>query len=118
MKPFPHSKLQGEWAEACFAAEALRRGFIVSKPLGDSAPYDFVLDWRSSQRKPSRAQELAWRGRLGVSGAGPLRSMRGTKRSGTCGGEGLARGFSRNSKPETRNSLARIQVKSVSVRNP
>ena len=48
MKPFPHAKLQGEWAEACFAAEALRRGFIVSKPLGDSAPYDFVLEFRRS----------------------------------------------------------------------
>lgn len=27
----------------CFAAEAMRRGLIVSRPYGDSAPYDLVV---------------------------------------------------------------------------
>ena len=37
-------KLQGEWAEACFLSEALRRGLQVAKPYGDSARYDFIVD--------------------------------------------------------------------------
>lgn len=39
-------KRQGEWVEACFVAEALRRGFNVSKPYGDSTSYDFIVDCR------------------------------------------------------------------------
>jgi hypothetical protein len=37
-------KRQGEWVEACFATHALRRGLHVSKPFGDSTPYDFIVD--------------------------------------------------------------------------
>lgn len=43
---FPHSKLQGEWAESLFVAECLRRGLICAKPFGDSAPYDFIVESR------------------------------------------------------------------------
>ena|SRR5947209_1346769 len=42
--PFPHSKLQGEYAESCFVVECLRRGFAVAKPYGDSTLYDLLVD--------------------------------------------------------------------------
>jgi hypothetical protein len=115
MPRFPHAKLQGEWAEACFAAEALRRGFIVSKPLGDSAPYDFVLEWR--RRAPHlsvtpsgvRARRTQSRGNaftfVSLNGTAPQSAKRAL--------------LTRNKKLKTKNSrLSRIQVKSVSVRNP
>ena len=37
-------KRKGELAELRFWTEATRRGMIVSKPYGDSARYDFVVD--------------------------------------------------------------------------
>ena len=37
-------KRRGEWAELIFAARAAAHGFIVTKPWGDSAPYDFILE--------------------------------------------------------------------------
>ncbi len=37
-------KRRGEWAELQFASKATLRGFTVSRPWGDSAPYDFVLE--------------------------------------------------------------------------
>jgi hypothetical protein len=37
-------KRRGEWAEVCFMAAALERGFTVAKPYGESNPYDFILD--------------------------------------------------------------------------
>ena len=37
------AKRMGEWAEVCFAAAALSRGFSVAKPYGDSEPYDVIL---------------------------------------------------------------------------
>ena len=37
-------KGQGEWAEVCFLWRAATLGFIVSKPFGDNARYDFVVD--------------------------------------------------------------------------
>ena len=37
-------KRQGEWVESYFATQALRRGLFVSKPFGDSTPYDFIVD--------------------------------------------------------------------------
>jgi hypothetical protein len=43
-----HTKLlpkqKGEWAEVCFAAEVLRRGWRISRPYGDSCPYDCIVD--------------------------------------------------------------------------
>src|SRR5512146_1386960 len=37
-------KRQGELAELAFLHKAAKLGFIVSKPWGDSAPYDFIVD--------------------------------------------------------------------------
>ena len=34
----------GELSELRFLAEAYRRGFVVSKPFGDNASYDFIID--------------------------------------------------------------------------
>ena len=36
--------LQGSMAEFKFGAEASKRGWVVSTPLNDVAPYDFILD--------------------------------------------------------------------------
>ena len=38
------SKEKGELAEAAFLHKATELGFIVSKPWGDSAKYDFMVD--------------------------------------------------------------------------
>ncbi len=38
------AKQKGEWAEVCFAAEILRRGWRISRPYGDSCRYDCVVD--------------------------------------------------------------------------
>lgn len=38
------AKQKGEWAEVCFAAEILRRGWRVARPNGDSGPYDCIVD--------------------------------------------------------------------------
>ena len=38
------AKQKGEWAEVCFLWRASTLGFIVSKPFGDNARYDFVVD--------------------------------------------------------------------------
>jgi hypothetical protein len=43
----PTRKVLGEQAECAFLAEAMARGLIVSKPYGDSAPYDFVVGRRA-----------------------------------------------------------------------
>ena len=42
--PFPHFKLQGEWAELIFMARAAEQGLRVSRPWGDSAPYDVAVE--------------------------------------------------------------------------
>jgi len=39
-----NSKLRGEWAEMRFMARAAEHGLMVSKPWGDSAPYDFMVE--------------------------------------------------------------------------
>jgi PD-(D/E)XK endonuclease len=41
-----HAKTRGEWAELRFITRALELGFRVSKPWGDSAPYDLATDHR------------------------------------------------------------------------
>ena len=44
LHPFMRStKRRGEWAEAAFIAKAMGQGLRVSKPCGDSDPYDFVV---------------------------------------------------------------------------
>ena len=47
-------KLVGEQAECAFLYQAIKRGLVVSKPYGDSAPYDFIVDSGPYQGKPSR----------------------------------------------------------------
>ncbi len=42
----PSPKARGELAEARFLARAMDLGLTVSKPFGDSARYDFVVDDR------------------------------------------------------------------------
>src|SRR5947209_14734690 len=44
MKNFARAKGQGEWAEVCFLWRASAFGFTVSRPFGDNARYDFVVD--------------------------------------------------------------------------
>ena len=39
-----HAKARGEWAELCFMTRATELGFIVTKPWGDMAPFDFALE--------------------------------------------------------------------------
>jgi hypothetical protein len=42
-KVFKTFKERGEWVEALFMAAALRHGFKVLKPWGDSMPFDVAL---------------------------------------------------------------------------
>ncbi|HXE91072.1 MAG TPA: group I intron-associated PD-(D/E)XK endonuclease [Terriglobales bacterium] len=44
-------KRNGEVAELCFAHRAAQLGLIVSKPYGDSAPYDFVVEGGGKLRR-------------------------------------------------------------------
>jgi hypothetical protein len=46
-------KREGELAEVEFLKRALKLGLVVSKPYGDSAPYDFVV---GDRQKLSRVQ--------------------------------------------------------------
>jgi hypothetical protein len=39
-----NSKKRGHWAELRFMAKAAELGFQLAKPLGDTAPYDVILD--------------------------------------------------------------------------
>jgi PD-(D/E)XK endonuclease len=41
---FRNFKLRGEWVEMLFMARAAREGLQVSKPYGDSAAYDFIVE--------------------------------------------------------------------------
>ncbi len=50
-------KIDGERAECVFMGEAMGRGFIVSKPYGDSAPYDFVVQRRVVSPQPSATRK-------------------------------------------------------------
>jgi PD-(D/E)XK endonuclease len=43
-KDFPNFKERGEWVEAQFIAQALRMGFKVLKPWGDSSAYDVGVE--------------------------------------------------------------------------
>ena len=46
-----HAKQRGEWAELRFMTRATELGFRVSKPWGDSAPYDLAIDHRGRFRR-------------------------------------------------------------------
>jgi PD-(D/E)XK endonuclease len=39
-----HPKRRGEWAEMCFMMRAAELGLEVSKPWGDTARYDFIVE--------------------------------------------------------------------------
>ncbi len=39
-----HSKTRGEWAELRFMASASEHGLRVSKPWGESSPYDLITE--------------------------------------------------------------------------
>jgi hypothetical protein len=39
-----NSKLRGEWAELRFMARAAEHGLMVSRPWGESAPYDVMVE--------------------------------------------------------------------------
>ncbi len=43
---FRNFKERGEWVEAQFIAQALRKGFKVLKPWGDSSSYDIGVEYR------------------------------------------------------------------------
>lgn len=58
-------KRSGELAELAFMQKALRMGFLVSKPWGDSDRYDFVADWEG---KLYRVQVRSTEHRLGPRG--------------------------------------------------
>ena len=40
----PHAKRRGEWAELRFMQRAIEQGFRVTKPWGETAPYDVATD--------------------------------------------------------------------------
>jgi hypothetical protein len=42
--PLQIPKKRGEWAELQFMARSSQQGLIVSKPWGESAKYDFIVD--------------------------------------------------------------------------
>jgi hypothetical protein len=44
---FKTFKQRGEWVEMMFMARAAHEGIQVSKPYGDSAAYDFIVEYRS-----------------------------------------------------------------------
>jgi Holliday junction resolvase len=46
--PRRSDKRNGEWAEAQFVADAMRQGFDVFRPIGDSAAIDFIVSKRNT----------------------------------------------------------------------
>ena len=48
----PPPKLAGERAECAFAWQAMEHDLIVSRPYGDSAPYDFIVQSRRLHGAP------------------------------------------------------------------
>lgn len=72
MKRRPPPKLLGERAECAFMHQAMQRGFTVSVPFGDSAPYDVIVHsalrvlrpgrlWRVQVRSVAAMQEGVYR---------------------------------------------------------
>ena len=45
--PFRNYKQRGEWVEMLFMARAAQEGLQVNKPYGDSAPYDFIVEYQA-----------------------------------------------------------------------
>lgn len=44
--PFVHPKERGEWVEMRFMARAAEHGLHITKPWGDSRPYDFAVEYQ------------------------------------------------------------------------
>jgi hypothetical protein len=47
----PQAKIRGEWVELRFMQRAIELRFRVSRPWGDSAPYDVVTEFRRRFRR-------------------------------------------------------------------
>ncbi len=47
----PHPKIRCEWVELRFMQRAIELRFRVSRPWGDSAPYDAVTEFRRRFRR-------------------------------------------------------------------
>ena len=88
-------KVLGERAECAFAWQAMEHGLIVSKPYGDSAPYDFIVGSRWSS-VPSTSSGQAKNGRRP---GGRRRSALGRR-------------------PKAKSQLWKVQVKSVQGKDP
>jgi hypothetical protein len=61
-RPDYNAKQQGEVAESAFLHKAQSLGFSVSKPWGDSEPYDFIVDsgadrWRVQIKSTTSCRE-------------------------------------------------------------
>jgi hypothetical protein len=50
----------GEWVELEFMARAARHGLTVSKPYGDSAPFDFIVGRRAPLHRVQVRGTSAW----------------------------------------------------------
>ena len=44
-KTIKHPKKRGEWAELCFMAKAAEHGLQLAKPWGETASYDFAIEY-------------------------------------------------------------------------
>jgi len=62
------AKQKGEWAEVCFAAEILRRGWRIARLYGDSSPYDCIVeaDGRLSRVQVKSVEKPAGKNRFKV----------------------------------------------------
>ena len=77
------AKKKGEWAEVCFAAEVLRRGWGFARPNGDSGPYDCIVDagGRLARVQVKSVEKAAGKGRYKVTvAAGRNRKRRYSER--------------------------------------
>jgi hypothetical protein len=99
----------GERAECAFLSAAMDRGLIVSKPYGDSAPYDFIVEARVNHRG-----HRGHRGRSGNRGIAKAKLNHEVHEGH--GGRTKARGTRQKAKAEGR--LWKIQVKSVQGKDP
>jgi hypothetical protein len=67
-----HPKLAGERAESAFMTRALEHGLSVSRPFGESAAYDVIVDNR--WLRPEGASGCLWRIQVrSISGNPPYR---------------------------------------------
>src|SRR5256886_17540003 len=79
------AKQKGEWAEVCFAAEVLLRGWRIARPYGDSGPYDCVVD---AHGKLSRVQVKSVEKRAGKNRFKVTLAAGRNRQRGECGGGG------------------------------